>query len=270
MREWLTAHKEAVDFWVGWALYVDAFRMLSAFMYVVFDVGLLALGAKYHDAVVRKTRPVGNFPPGYFTMLVIQTFPMTVTGFVLNDLFIIGTRTATLAATLVVYGMINSRDGSFDTWWHRLWALFWLSVAVLGVMAWSDSATLRQFVQQWEKWISWSAVVAMLVFVVRGQLAVAKQLFRHFLEGNYSIKRFSLQLVRLFCLAPQAAHYWFAPSGAEPLLGLDPIFLSCLLGTVGVILVLIGAVVAMIRAMLVRLLRLAPAQPREAAPPGGQ
>jgi hypothetical protein len=267
MREWLAAHKEVVDFWVGWALYVDAFRMLSAFMYVVFDVGLLALGAKYHDAVVRKSRPVGNFPPGYFTMLVIQTFPMTVTGFVLNDLFIIGTRTATLAVALVVYGMINSRDGSFDTSWHRLWALFWLSVAVLGAMAWSDSASIRKFVQDWEKWISWSAVAAMLVFVVKGQLAVAKQLFRHFLVGNYSIKRFSLQLVRLLCLAPQAAHYWLAPSGAEPLLGLDPIFLSCLLGTIGVIVVLIGSIVGMIRAGLARLWHNARSSSWEATPP---
>jgi hypothetical protein len=201
-------------------------------------------------------------------MLVIQTFPMAVTGLVLNDLYIIGTRTATLVAALVVYGMIKSRDGSFDTWWHRLWTLFWLSVAVLGAMAWSDSTLLRTFVHDWEKWITWSSVAGMLAFLIRGQLVVAKQLFLHFVRGNYSIKRFSLQLVRFLCLAPQAAHYWLAPSGAPPLFGLDPIFLTCLLGTLGVILVLIGSLLGMARAALVGMWRrVVPAPARNAEGP---
>ena len=269
MREWLIAHKEELDFWVDRALAVDAFRMVSAFMYVVFAVGLFALGAKYHEAVVRKARSVGQFPPGYFTMLVIQTFPMLVTGFVLSDLYIIGTRAATLVVTLVVYGMVKSRDGTFDTRWHRLWALFWLSVAVLGLMAWSDSAATRKFVHDWEKWIAWSAVVAMLAFVVRGQLQVAKELFRHFLAGNYTVKRFSLQVVRFFCFAPAAAHYWLVPSAADTLLGFDPIFVNCALGTVGVTFVLIGSVIGMIRAAFARLwrrpVRAAEANPQEPA-----
>jgi hypothetical protein len=149
--------------------------------------------------------------------------------------------------------MVKSRDGTFDTRWHRLWALFWLSVAVLGLMAWSDSAATRRFVHDWEKWIEWGSVVAMLAFVVRGQLQVAKELFRHFLAGNYTVKRFSLQVVRFFCFAPQAAHYWLVPSGADTLLGLDPIFVSCMLGTVGVTFVLIGSIVGMIRAAFGRL-----------------
>jgi hypothetical protein len=108
-------------------------------------------------------------------------------------------------------------------------------------MVWFESETLRTFVGDWEKWIAWSSVAAMLLFVIKGQREVARTLFLHYLHGNYSIKRFSLQIVRFFGFSLQALHYWLVPTAAKPLLGFDPIFLQGALGTVGVTMVLIGS-----------------------------
>jgi len=60
-------------------------------MYVIFAVGLFTLGAQYHAAMIRKEPGPGQFAHGYFTMLTIQLVPLTITGFVLQDAYIIGT-----------------------------------------------------------------------------------------------------------------------------------------------------------------------------------
>jgi hypothetical protein len=241
MQAWYLAHQEQLQYWLDWALYTDAFRKLSALMYVIFAVGLFALGAEYHAAMIRKDRSIGQFPEGYFTMLAVQLLPLTITGFVLRDPYIIGTRIGTLLVVLIVYGMVTSANGTFNTLRYRLWMTFWLSVAILGPMLWFESETLRTFVRDWEKWIAWSSVAVMLVFVAKGQREVARTLFLHYLRGNYSIKRFSLQVVRFFGFALQAVHYWLVPTTAAPLVGFDPIFLQGVLGTVGVTMVLIGS-----------------------------
>jgi hypothetical protein len=215
-------------------------------MYVIFAVGLFTLGAQYHAAVIRKEPGPGQFPEGYFTMLTIQLVPLTITGFVLQDAYIIGTRLGTLAVVIVVYGMISSPDGTFHGWRYRLWMTFWLAVAILGPMVWIESARLRAFVHDYEKWIAWLSVIAMLVFVVRGQWAIMKALFRHFVQGNYTVKRFSLQIVRFLGFALQAIHYWFVPTAAAPFLGYDPIFLQGFTGAVGAASVVIGSLLGLI------------------------
>jgi hypothetical protein len=241
MQAWYLAHQEQIRFWLDWAIYTDAFRRLSAVMYVIFAVGLFALGAEYHAAMIRKDRNIGQFPEGYFTMLAVQLLPLTITGFVLRDPYIIGTRIGTLLVVLIVYAMVTSVNGTFNTLRYRLWTGFWLSVAILGPMVWFESGPLRTFVHDWEKWLSWSTVVVMILFVVKGQRAVAKTLFLHYVHGNYSIKRFSLQVVRFFGFTLQAIHYWVVPTQATPFLGLDPIFLQGALGTLGVTMVLFGS-----------------------------
>jgi hypothetical protein len=246
MRDWYLAHQEQISVWLDWALYTDAFRELSALMYVIFAVGLFALGAEYHAAMIRRDRTIGQFPEGYFTMLAVQLLPLTITGFVLRDPYIIGTRIGTLLVVLIVYGMVTSANGTFDSWRYRLWMTFWLSAAILGPMVWFESETVRAFVHDWEKWIAWSSVVVMLLFVAKGQREVAKTLFLHYVRGNYSIRRFSLQVVRFFGFALQAAHYWLLPTEAKPFLGLDPIFLQGALGTLGVAMVLIGSMLGFI------------------------
>src|SRR6266567_1517462 len=246
MQAWYLAHQEQMRYWLEWALYTDAFRKLSALMYVIFAVGLFALGAEYHAATVRKDRSIGQFPEGYFTMLAVQLLPLTITGFVLHDPYIIGTRIGTLLVVLIVYGMVTSANGTFDTLRYRLWTTFWLSVAILGPMVWVESDIVRAFVYDWEKWIAWSSVVVMILFVVKGQREVAKALFLHFVRGNYTVKRFSLQVVRFFGFALQAIAYWFVPSEAQPFLGFDPIFLQAALGTLGVSIVIVGSVLGFI------------------------
>jgi hypothetical protein len=179
-------------------------------------------------------------------MLTIQLVPLTITGFVLQDPYIIGTRLGTLAVVIVVYGMISSPDGTFHSWRYRLWMTFWLSAAILGPMLWLESLRIRNFVHDYEKWIAWLAVIAMLAFVVRGQWVILKTLFRHFVQGNYTVKRFSLQIVRFLSFALQAVHYWFIPTAAAPFLGYDPIFLQGLTGALGAASVVIGSLLGLI------------------------
>jgi hypothetical protein len=246
MHDWYLAHQADIQQWVAWGLADDAFRKISALMYVVFAVGLFGLGAQYHAAMIRKEPGPGQFAHGYFTMLTIQLVPLTITGFVLQDAFIIGTRLGTLAVVIVVYGMISSREGTFDDWRYRVWMTFWLSLAILGPMVWLESTRLRVFVHDYEQWIAWLSVVAMIAFVVRGQWVIVVTLFRHFVQGNYTIKRLSLQVVRFLGFAFQAVHYWFVPTAAAPFFGYDPIFLQGFAGAVGAASVIIGSLLGLI------------------------
>jgi hypothetical protein len=240
------AYQADIQHWIAWGLYYDAFRKVSALMYVVFAVGVFTLGAQYHAAMIRKEPGPGQFPEGYFTMLTVQLVPLTITGFVLQDPYIIGTRLGTLAVVIVVYGMISSPDGTFHAWRYRLWITFWLAVAILGPMVWLESPHLRAFVHDYQNWIAWLSVIAMVAFVVRGQWVILQALFRHFVQGNYTIKRFSLQVVRFLGFALQAIHYWFVPTTAATFLGFDPIFLQGFTGAVGAASVIIGSLLGLI------------------------
>jgi hypothetical protein len=245
MLDWYLAHQADVHAWIEWGLANNAYRKISALMYVIFAVGLFTLGAQYHAAKLRKEPGPGQFARGYFTMLTIQLVPLTITGFVLQDEYIIGTRLGTLAVVIAVYGMISSRDGTFAAWRYRVWMTFWLSAAILGPMVWIESIRMRSFVHDYEKWIAWLSVIAMMAFVVRGQWVVVRLLFRHFMQGNYTVKRFSLQVVRFFGFSFQAVHYWLAPSAAAPFFGYDPIFLQGFTGAIGAACVIIGSLVGL-------------------------
>jgi hypothetical protein len=195
--------------------------------------------------MLRKEPGPGQFAEGYFTMLTIQLVPLTITGFVLQDEYLIGTRLGTLAVVIVVYGMISSRDGTFLAWWYRVWMTFWLSIAILGPMVWLESVRMRLFVHDYEKWIAWLSVIVMVAFVVRGQWVILMALFRHFMQGHYTVKRFSLQVVRFLGFALQAVHYWLAPTAAAPFFGYDPIFLQGLTGAIGAASVIIGSLLGL-------------------------
>jgi hypothetical protein len=246
MLDWYLAHQADIHAWIEWGLANNAFRKISALMYVVFAVGLFTLGAQYHAAMIRKEPGPGQFAHGYFTMLTVQLVPLTITGFVLQDEYIIGTRLGTLAVVIAVYGMISSRDGTFEAWRYRVWMTFWLSTAILGPMVWIESIRMRSFVHDYEKWIAWLSVVAMFAFVARGQWVIVKLLFRHFMQGNYTVKRFSLQVVRFLGFGFQAVHYWLAPSAAAPFFGYDPIFLQGFTGAIGAACVILGSLAGLV------------------------
>lgn len=224
--------------WFAWALRSDLLLYLSGFMYIIFAVGLFALGAKHQASVVRHEPDVDLFPSGYFVMLAVQLIPLALTGLVIHDSYVIGTRIGTLAVVLMTYALTLSVDGTFTSWKFKLWLTFWLSVAIIGPMLWMGNEGLRNFVQVWEKSLSGSAIVAMIAFVIRGQLEVAKSLFRHYLQGNYTVKRLSLQGVRFAGFTLQAVHYACIPSGAPRFLWMDPIFMQGAIGAMGVTMVL--------------------------------
>jgi hypothetical protein len=238
MNAWFDDH-ETLRSILNWAIYTDAFRLGSAMMYVIFAVGIWNLGAKFQSAIVHKNRPPGQFPAGYFIMLAVQLIPLTITGFVLHDVYIISTRLGTLGTVLVVYGMISSADGTYDMPYYRRHVLIWLALAIMGPMIWMSSVPLQVFVHDWEKVIAHASVAVMMLFVIWGQGVAAKALFYHFLQGNYTIKRLELQVVRFFGFFLQAAHYGLAPLvDDKPFAWLDPIFLQGAIGALGVAMVL--------------------------------
>jgi hypothetical protein len=241
MLDWYASHSADIESVFQQILYVNGFLLGSAFLYLVYDIGLWDIGLRRHGGIVRKDADVGQFPPGYFTMLAIQLLPLTVTGFVRHDVIVIATRLVTLATVLLVYGISSSRDGTFDKLWYRLWLLFWLSASVMGPMVYVESITLQDFVENHEKTIAYSSVVAMIFFVIYGQRVAATTLFQHFVSGNYSLKRLSLQLVRFFGFALQAIHYGYVFGWK------DPIFLQGLIGVIGVFGVVVSAIFGLVR-----------------------
>ncbi len=249
MLDWYTSHTADIENAFQWILYFNGFLLMSALMYIIYDVGLWEIGLRRHAAIVRKDAEVGQFPPGYFTMLAIQLLPLTVTGFVRHDTFVIATRVATLVTVLMVHGISASRNGTFDSWWYRLWILFWLSVAVMGPMVYVESIHLQEFVATNETIISYSSVAIMVLFVIYGQRVAANTLFKHFVSGNYSLKRLSLQVVRFFGFLFQATHYGFVFGWK------DPIFQQGFIGVVGVFGVLLYALFGIIKGTAARRLR---------------
>jgi hypothetical protein len=246
MLNWYTSHETEIRTTFDWTLYFNGFLLASAFLYLIYDLGLWEITLRRHGAVVRREAEVGQFPDGYFTMLAVQLLPLTITGFVRHDAFVIGTRVATLGTVLIVYAISASKSGTFDTVWYRIWILFWLSVVVMGPMVYVESLRLQHFVEEYEKWIAYSSVAAMILFVVYGQRVAASTLFNHFVSGNYSIKRFSLQIARFLGFVFQAIHYGFV-------FGLyDPIFLQGLIGALGVFGVILWSVFGMIRGTAAR------------------
>ena len=243
MFDWYQAHQADIQDWIAWGLYYDAFRKVSALMYVIFAVGLFALGAQYHAAMIRREPGPGHFPEGYFTMLTIQLVPLTVTGFVLQDPYIIGTRLGTLAVVIVVYGMITCRDGTFEAWRYRVWMTFWLSVAILGPMVWIEPAS-RAFVHDYEKWIAWLSVVAMRGFRGADQWAIMKRCLP-FRAGQLHHQALTCRSCFLG-FAFQAVHYWFGPTAAAPFFGYDPIFLQGFTGAIGAASVILGSLLGLI------------------------
>ncbi len=213
---------------------------------------MLKLGMDHQTAKCRIAQgaegahEVGQFAPGYFTFLTVQTFPLLLTGVVIGDVFITLTRSAMLGIALVTYALTISADGALDNKRMRWWARFWIIALILGTMVWKQSPEVRGFVHDWEKWIAAASVITMLVFFFFGQLRVGLQLWRHFLGGNTTNKRLSIQFKRLLYFAPQAIFYGMVPSSADPIslpflsfLGtFDPIFFNGVTGTLGVIFVL--------------------------------
>ncbi len=246
MLDWYQAHQDDIRSFVAWGLRYNLFLNISALMYVIFAVGLFALGARHHAAVVRGEEGPRQFPQGYFTLLAVQLVPLTVTGFVLLDGYIIATRIGTIFVVVIVYGLVSSPDGTFTSWRYRKGMMLLLSASILGTMVWLASATVRAAVHDYEKFIAWIAVAGMLLYMVRGQWTIAKVLFQHFLQGNYTIKRFSLQMVRLVAFATQAIHYGFVPTAAAPLFGYDPIFLQAIMGAIGVTGIMVSSIIGLI------------------------
>jgi hypothetical protein len=169
MLDWYALHSADIENVFQQVLYFNGFLLLSALMYVVYGIELWNIGLRRHGGIVRKDADVGQFPPGYFTMLAVQLLPLTVTGFVRHDVFVIATRLVTLVTVLLVYGISTSRDGTFDKPWYRLWLLFWLSVSVMGPMVYVESINLQHFVENNEKIIAYASVAAMILFVICGQ-----------------------------------------------------------------------------------------------------
>lgn len=245
---------------LGWygllhaALEHNLFLSASALMYVLFAMGLYSLGAKHQYEVVHGKVITGQFPDGYFTTFAVHLVPLIITGILISDIFIIGTRGATLVIVVLVFAMVKSKDGTFNTPGIKFWLGFCLTTSILLPLVWAKYRNLQEFVRTYEFWIAWGSVAFMLLFVIKGQMEVAKTLFRHFRDGNDSMKRTSLQFVRLFAFGFQAVHYFYSPSGAEMAvppwvwnivglqrLELDPIFINGALGVVGVLIVLMSA-----------------------------
>ena len=72
MLDWYTSHQAEVGTGLEWLLYFNGFLIASAFLYLLYDLGLWEIGLRRHAAVVRKELRVEQFPDAYFAMLAVQ------------------------------------------------------------------------------------------------------------------------------------------------------------------------------------------------------
>src|SRR5258708_27804420 len=95
-------------------LYTTLLPTFSIAMYVLYAVLLFRLADRYEQAVARGEPPVGLFPDGYFTSFAMQLVPQTITGFVIDDWFLMLSRLLTLVAVLVGYGRLAPARGTIS------------------------------------------------------------------------------------------------------------------------------------------------------------
>jgi hypothetical protein len=175
----------------------------------------------------------------------VQVVPFMITGFALNDEFIIWTRAMILVTILISYGLVTTVDGTFNTTRYKFWAFFWITSCMLGSMSWMHDGFLRKFVADHGTVISWVIVITMVVFTIKGQWSLAVDLFRHFMAGDKTLKRFRSQLPRFLMLFLPIPYYWFVPSQAAPVMGQDPVLITQLSGASGTLVVLLFSIVGM-------------------------
>ena len=227
-------------------LYTTLLPTFSIVMYVLYAILLFRLADRYKQAMARGEAPVGLFPDGYFTSFAMQLVPQTITGFVIDDWFLMLSRLLTLAAVLTVYGRIARARGTMSRGRFFAWAIAWLILFVGGLFVWNQNDPLQDFVRRWETVLSWTCTIVSFVFLWRGQRLVAAELFKHFARGRKTMKRLGLSIVRWFSLAPQILYYHHTHSAAPRILtfilsGFDPILLGAIVSTFGVTLTLLGA-----------------------------
>lgn len=224
---------------VSWIIEHDLYRIAAEILYVVFCWGLLDMAVKHHAAKVRGVEGPKQYPPGYFIALIAQLLPLIITGFVRGDVFLIGTRVGTFFMVLLAYALVHSKNGTFDSPRQKFWIMFWFAVTIIGPTVWMKEESVRTFVEVWQTWIAWSTIVLMFGLLVFGQHVTAKELFKHFMDGNYTFKRFSLQIDRFAIFGLQAIHY-FVVFGWQ-----DPVFWQGVMGALGALWVIIWAMIGM-------------------------
>jgi hypothetical protein len=243
VQAWYVTHLPTIQPWAEWMIGLDLFRRTAVVMCVLYCMSVWLVAIKYHASIHKPSEKVKKFRHGYFTLLTIQIIPLMVTGFALNDEFIILTRGMTLITIVICYGLVSSADGTFNTRWYKIWIFFWMTVIVLGAMSWVHDGFARKFVEEYEKEISWAIVITMIVFTVKGQWSLAVDLFNHFKDGENTSKRLVSQIPRFLMLLLPIPHYWFAPSGAPLVMGQDPIFLAHISGASGTFVVLVSSMI---------------------------
>ncbi len=232
-------------------LQFTATLMCGFVVWGIWRLGLKGQTAEVDKALGRKAGVAGQFSPGYFTILVIQSLPMFVSGATISDPFIILTRGAMLLVALLVYGLISSPEGRLDTPRIQNWSMFWIGTVFLGIMIWTLYPSIRGIVRKYEFYIVYASIIGMLLLLV-AQAGMARQLYQYYRYGGDTNKRFGVQIVRLAYFALQALHYYIVPSAADPVTlpvismlfgAVDPILFNAVTGTLGVTFVIVSALI---------------------------
>jgi hypothetical protein len=243
ITQWYADHLNVIQPWADWMIDTDAFRRVAGMMCALYCLSVFSLGARYHD--FDKDPAIKHLPRKQLGLLVIQLIPLIVTGLVYGDVFIVVTRIAILAIVVIDFVLARSRDGKLNTWGCEIIAFVAIASCILMPMSWVHDGPVREFVTHNQKLISWSIVLTMFVYMAQGQWALAKDLFKHYLAGETTMRRLRSQVPRFLMLAFQAPHYWFAPSGAALVLGMDPIFIMSVIGAIGALVVIVASILGM-------------------------
>lgn len=241
--------------WAEWAEPGDILRRGAGLACGFYCLGVWLLAAERHGRVVRGTAVHGDyFREGYFATLAIQIIPLLVTGFAVGDEFVIWTRSILLMTVVGSHALATSADGTLTARRYRVGILLWTTALILGPMSWVHDGVVRRAVQDHQTLVSWTVVATVVLFTVRGQWLLALDMFRHFASGDRELRRLGVQVPRLLMFALPAPHYWIAPSGAAPVLGMDPVLVACLTGGTGTLVVIVlsmlGEVLRLIRDVL--------------------
>ncbi len=168
-----------------------------------------------------------TYPSTYFFWLMIQIFPLALTGVARSDTFIMATRFPQLLCVIICYVMVTDSNGMFE------WSKYGKKITATIIGASLFFIIYREF-PQIDIWLKdcgavlgYMAFVSMIAYLLFGEITTIRESYVNFKHGKERMRGWHLLIFRFVGFSLQSTHYGMK-FGTK-----DPVFLLTLLGLIG-------------------------------------
>jgi len=200
--------------------------LLAVPVYWISWRNLFKMALDSHSAKVDKGDDPNIYPVEYFRWLMIQLIALTTLGLIELDGFIVGTRLLLLVAVAVAFVVVRNDTGKF-TWERYGKGLMTWTIGFSILIMLALATEIHEFLLQFDVWFGYVVVVIMTLYLIFGQGATFRKLYRQRKLGMRRSIGLQLQIFRVLGFFLPAIHYG-AVSGY-----LSSLFIINVLGSMG-------------------------------------